>query len=150
MNNTFRIAELLNTVTAGYQRAELLANLRQGPDNLYLHVLARLADRWDQTPTTAQMHGATRSAIVRWHFTHGAADYWIIAKDPDISQSRAYGLASISYVHATPSRAIYPCPIFSQPVPSSISTGRPSRSRKSSAGASPDVNIVSLTRRLCR
>ena len=102
MNNIFRITELLNAVTAGYQRAELLANLRQGPDNLYLHVLARLTDRWDQTPTTAQMHGATRSAIVRWHFTHGAADYWIIAKDPDSSQSHAYGLASISYVHAVP------------------------------------------------
>ena len=102
MNNIFRITELLNAVTAGYQRADLLANLRQGQDNLYLHVLARLADRWDQTPTTAQMHGATRSAIVRWHFTYGAADYWIIAKDSDSSQSHAYGLASISYVHAAP------------------------------------------------
>ena len=102
MNNLFRITELLNAFTAGYQRAELLANLRQGPDNLYVHVLARLADRWDQTPTTAQMHGATRSAIARWHFTKGASDYWIIAKDTGASQSHAYGLASISYVHAAP------------------------------------------------
>ena len=102
MNNTFRITELLNAVTAGYQRAELLANLRQGPDNLYLHVLARLADRWDQTPTTAQMHGPARGAIAHWHFTKGASDYWIIAKDTGASQSHAYGLASISYVHAVP------------------------------------------------
>ena len=103
MNNTFRIAALLNAVTANYQRDQLVANLRQSKDNPYVTLLARLADRWDQTPTTMQMYGATPGALVRWHFTHAANEYWLIAKQhTERTFARAYGLEHIPHLTSAP------------------------------------------------
>ncbi len=102
----FRIASVLNTLTTGYQRDELIANLRQGDDNPYATLLAKLADLWDQTPTTMQMYQATPKALVRWHFTHAADDYWIVARPSDErSLVKAYGFERISHLHITPQRA---------------------------------------------